>query len=138
MSMAHSLEVRAPFCDHRLVEMSLALAPRVKLPGLRPKGLLKAAFADVLPKEILERRKQGFMIPLARWLRTDLAPLLGELLAPAQVAARGLLEPRAVEALVREHRERRRNHADRLWALMILELWIRQFLDGRGAWSARE
>jgi asparagine synthase (glutamine-hydrolysing) len=138
MSMAHSLELRAPFCDHRLVELSLGLPPAVKLPGLRPKGLLRAAFADVLPPEILRRRKQGFMIPLARWLRTDLAPLAADLLAPERVAARGLLEPDAVQALVREHRDHRRNHADRLWALMVLELWLRQYLDARGLWSARE
>jgi asparagine synthase (glutamine-hydrolysing) len=138
MSMAHSLEVRAPFCDHRLVELSLGLAPGVKLPGFRLKGLLRAAFAGVLPPEVLERRKQGFMIPLARWLRTDLGPVLTELLAPERVAARGLLEPGAVASLVREHLGQRRNHADRLWTLMILEVWMRQFLDARGAWSARE
>jgi asparagine synthase (glutamine-hydrolysing) len=138
MSMAHSLELRAPFCDHRLIEQSLGLAPTMKLPGFALKGLLKQAFADVLPRQILHRRKQGFMIPLARWLRTDLRPLMEELLAPDQTAARGLFEPKAVEALVREHLGRGRNHADRLWTLMMLELWVRRSLDTRGTWSARE
>src|SRR5204862_253422 len=68
MSMASSLEVRAPFCDHRIVEQSLALAPATKIPGFRLKGMLKAAYADVLPREVLAHRKQGVMIPLARWL----------------------------------------------------------------------
>ncbi len=138
MSMAHSLELRAPFCDHRLVELSLRLPPAVKLPGLALKGLLKAAFADVLPRPILGRRKQGFMIPLARWLRGELRPQLDDLLAPERVGARGLFEPKAVEALVREHLAHERNHADRLWGLMMLELWMRQYLDGRGLWSGRE
>jgi asparagine synthase (glutamine-hydrolysing) len=129
MSMAHSLELRAPFCDHRLVELSLRIAPGDKLAGGRLKAVLKAAFADVLPRELLTRRKQGFMIPLGRWLRTDLREAMEDLLAPARVSARGLLVPAAVETLKREHLERRRSHADRLFALMMLELWMRQHLD---------
>jgi asparagine synthase (glutamine-hydrolysing) len=138
MSMAHSLELRAPFCDHRLVEQSLRLAPATKLPRLGLKGLLKAAFADVLPREILCRRKQGFMVPLARWLRTDLRPLLDDLLSPERVQARGLFEAAAVAALAREHLAGGQNHADRLWTLMMAELWMRQYLDTHGLWSARE
>ncbi|MGH7326294.1 MAG: asparagine synthase (glutamine-hydrolyzing) [Candidatus Rokuibacteriota bacterium] len=138
MSMAHALELRAPFCDHRLVELSLRLPPAVKLPGFGLKGLLKAAFADVLPRPILARRKQGFMIPLARWLRGELRPQLEDLLAPERLGARGLFEPKAVEALVREHLAHERNHADRLWGLMMLELWMRRYLDGRALWSGRE
>jgi asparagine synthase (glutamine-hydrolysing) len=137
MSMAHSLELRAPFCDHRLVELSLRIAPGVKLAGGRLKALLKAAFADVLPRELLARRKQGFMIPLGRWLRTDLRAAMEDLLAPDRVRARGLFVPAAVDALKREHVERRRSHADRLWALMVLELWMRQYLDGVAREPAR-
>ncbi|MGH7311977.1 MAG: asparagine synthase-related protein, partial [Candidatus Rokuibacteriota bacterium] len=94
-------------------------------------------FADVLPPEILAHRKQGFMIPLAGWLRTELRSSLHDLLAPDGVRARGLFEPASVEALTREHLARERNHADRLWALMMAELWMRHFLDGAVAWSAR-
>ncbi len=130
MSMAHSLEVRAPFCDPRLVELSLRIPPGVKLRGGRLKALLKAAFADVLPRELLRRPKQGFMIPLARWLRTDLREAMEDLLAPACVRARGLCVPSVVETLKREHLAGRRNHGDRLWALMVLELWMRQQRDG--------
>src|SRR5262249_58458737 len=72
MSMAHALEVRAPFCDHRIIEESLRLPSRAKMPGGRLKGLLKSAFAGVLPREVLAHRKQGFMIPLGDWLRRDL------------------------------------------------------------------
>src|SRR6058998_3156333 len=136
MSMAHSLELRAPFCDHRLIERSLAIAPRVKLPSVRLKGLLRQAFASVLPPTVVRRRKQGFMIPLARWLRTDLRPLMEQLLARDVVAARGLFAPAAVDALIQEHLRGRKTHADRLWALMMTELWLREYLDGATAWKA--
>jgi asparagine synthase (glutamine-hydrolysing) len=131
MGMAHGLEVRAPFCDHRVVELALALAPGLKLPGWRLKGLLKAAFADVLPPAVLSRPKQGFMIPLASWLRGELRSLVEEGLDPGRVRARGLFAPGVVGRLVREHLDRTRNHADRLWALLILELWMQQYVDGR-------
>ena len=137
MSMASSLEVRAPFCDHRLIEESLRLSPRAKMPGGRLKGLLKRAFAGVLPDEILTHRKQGFMIPLGDWLRRDLRSALDELLAPDCVRTRGLFEVDAVETLKREHLEGVRTHADRLWTLMMLEQWMREYLDQRGAWSIR-
>ncbi|HKC82525.1 MAG TPA: asparagine synthase C-terminal domain-containing protein, partial [bacterium] len=136
MSMAHSLELRAPFCDHHLIERSLGIPPRVKLPGVTLKGLLRAAFADVLPPTVVRRRKQGFMIPLARWLRTDLRPLMEQLLARDVVASRGLFAPAAVDALIQEHLRGRQTHADRLWALMMTELWVREYLDGATAWKA--
>ncbi len=135
MSMASSLELRAPFCDHRLLEESLRIAPRTKMPGLRLKGLLKAAFADVLPREILTHRKQGFMIPLGRWLRTDLRQLMETLLAPERIRARGLFAPEAVEELKRGHLAGRQAHGDRLWALMMLEMWMQEHLDSHRIWT---
>jgi asparagine synthase (glutamine-hydrolysing) len=137
MSMAHSLEVRAPFCDHRIIEESLRLASSTKMPGGRLKGLLKTAFAGVLPKEVLTHRKQGFMIPLGDWLRRDLRPTMDDLLAPECVRARGLFDPYPVEAMKREHLSGARTHADRLWTLMMLELWMREYLDARGRWTLR-
>lgn len=135
MSMAHSLELRAPFCDHRVIEESLRIPPAMKLPGFRLKGLLKTAFADVLPSEVLSHRKQGFMIPLARWLRTDLRDIMQELLSPECVRRRGLFASDAVEALKREHLTGTRGHSDRLWTLVMAELWMREYLDVGGAWT---
>jgi asparagine synthase (glutamine-hydrolysing) len=129
MSMAHSLELRAPFCDHALLEASLALPPAVKLRGGRLKAVLKAAFADVLPPAVLAQPKRGFMIPLARWLRHDLRELMEDLLAPAQVRARGLFEPAMVTRLVAEHLGGQGAHSDRLWTLMMTELWLRRYCD---------
>jgi asparagine synthase (glutamine-hydrolysing) len=134
MSMASSLELRAPFCDHHVIEASLAIPPSVKTPGFRLKRLLKAVYADVLPPAVLTHRKQGFMIPLARWLRTDLRPLLEDLLAADRVRGRGLFRVDEVERLKAEHAAGRRSHADRLWALMMAELWLREYLDRGGAW----
>jgi asparagine synthase (glutamine-hydrolysing) len=135
MSMAHSLELRAPFCDHQVIEESLDLPPKVKIPGFRLKGLLKAVFADVLPPQVLSHRKQGFMVPLGRWLRTDLRDMLGDLLSPERVRARGLFNPTVVEELKHEHLSGARSHSDRLWTLMIAELWMQQYLDSRGLWT---
>jgi len=137
MSMNHSLEVRAPFCDHRIVEESLRLSPQTKIPGGRLKGLLKTAFTGILPEEVLAHRKQGFMIPLGDWLRRDLRATLEDLLEPHQVRARGLFDVDAVEGLKREHLSGTRTHADRLWTLMMAELWMREYLDQHGRWTLR-
>jgi len=137
MSMAHSLELRAPFCDHLVVEESLRIPPRMKIPGFRLKGLLKTAFADVLPPQVLSHRKQGFMIPLGRWLRTELRDTMEELLSRERVRTRGLFVPEAVESLKQEHLRGSRSHSDRLWTLMMAELWMRQYLDAGGPWTLR-
>ena len=134
MSMAHSLELRAPFCDHRVLETSLAISSAVKTHGLQLKGLLKTAYAGVLPPAVLRHRKQGFMVPLARWLRGDLRPLLDDLLGSESVRARGLFRVEEVERLVAEHAAGTRSHADRLWTLMMAELWLREYLDRGGPW----
>jgi asparagine synthase (glutamine-hydrolysing) len=137
MSMAHSLELRAPFCDHLVVEESLRIPPRMKIPGFRLKGLLKTAFADALPPQVLSHRKQGFMIPLGRWLRTELRDTMEELLSRERVRTRGLFVPEAVESLKQEHLRGSRSHSDRLWTLMMAELWMRQYLDAGGPWTLR-
>jgi asparagine synthase (glutamine-hydrolysing) len=134
MSMASSLELRAPFCDHRVIEASLAIPPAVKTRGLRLKGLLKAVYAGVLPPDVLAHRKQGFMVPLAGWLRGDLRPLLDDLLHPERVRRRGLFQVEEVERLKADHGAGRRSHADRLWTLMMAELWLREYLDRGGDW----
>jgi asparagine synthase (glutamine-hydrolysing) len=130
--MAHGLEIRAPFCDPALLTEALALPPALKLRHGRLKALLKAAFADVLPPAVLAHPKRGFMIPLARWLRGDLRDMLDDLVAPAQVRARGLFEPATVARLVAEHLAGTRSHGDRLWALMMTELWMRRYCDRPG------
>ncbi len=128
-SMAHSLEARSPFLDHKLVELSGAIAVRHKLRGLRSKHLLKRAFADLLPKRIVKRPKMGFGVPIAEWFRQELSGYVREVLLDATAVGRGYFKREAVEALIDEHVQRRYDHGYRLWALLMLELWHNQFVD---------
>lgn len=128
-SMANSLEVRCPFLDHEYVEYAASIPSRYKRDATGGKLILKSAVKDLLPKEILNRTKTGFGIPIAKWFRSDLAPLLKETLLDKISARRGLFEKRLLQKMVSEHIEGRRNWSNRLWAFLILELWFREFID---------
>jgi asparagine synthase (glutamine-hydrolysing) len=125
MSMAHSLEVRAPFLDREVAELAFRLPPSTKLRGLKLKRVLKHAVADLLPPELLDRPKRGFGIPLDRWFRTDLAPMVrSTILAPnSQVSQH--VNPQVVRAMWDRH-ERGASHGHSLWALLTLELFLRR------------
>lgn len=123
MSMAHSLELRVPFCDHVLLACALKLSPSLRLSGWQLKGFMRSALRGLVPGAILDGPKQGFMIPLARWLREDLREMAQDLLSDAAVRRRGYVTPAYVRWLMAEHQSGRRNHADQLYALMVLELW---------------
>jgi asparagine synthase (glutamine-hydrolysing) len=125
-SMANSLEVRAPFLDRCLVEYALQLPTSLMIRGTRRKWVLRKAFADTLPAENLARRKQGFGVPIGRWLREDLRPLLADLVLSAAALQRGYLRPDAIRALIDEHLAGA-DHSHRLWSLLMLELWHREF-----------
>jgi len=128
-SMAHSLEARSPFLDHKLVELSGAIAIRHKLRGFRSKHLLKRTFADLLPREIVKRPKMGFGVPIAEWFRNELSGYVREVLLDPRAIDRGYFRPEIVGTLIDEHVERRYDHGYRLWALLMLELWHGRFLD---------
>ncbi|MBV8487649.1 MAG: asparagine synthase (glutamine-hydrolyzing) [Planctomycetaceae bacterium] len=131
-SMAHSLECRTPFLDHRVVELAAAMPLDRKLrfrPG-RSKVVLKRAFADLLPPPIRIRRKMGFGVPVGRWFRSDLEQELREILLDRSTLDRGLFRAETIRDLIAEHREARREHGHQLWALLMLELWFRQHLHG--------
>jgi len=126
MSMAHSLELRVPFCDHRLLEFALTVPAEVRLAGWRLKAFMRRALRDTLPERILSRAKFGFRIPLARWLREDLREMVQDLLSHAAMRRRGIVKPEYVQWVIAEHASGRRNLADPLYALLVLELWLRQ------------
>ncbi len=129
-SMAVGLELRAPFLDHRFVELAGRIPAHLRLQGLgRLKRLFKRALADRLPPAILSRGKQGFGVPLGPWFRGPLAAPLRAALAPARLRAAGLFDPRAVERLVAEHVAGRRDHTRILWALLVFELWRAEHLE---------
>ena len=133
MSMAASLETRAPFLDVDVMELAFSMPGRLKMRGRERKLVLKRALADVLPASILERSKEGFSIPMKNWLKRDLAPLMRDLLAPERLRRRGWVEPDAVAARIAAHAAGRENHAHLLFSLMVLERWAQAFLDPAAA-----
>ena len=131
-TMANSLEARSPFLDLRVIEFAARLPVDLKLRGFHSKYLSKRLARRFLPAGLVHRRKMGFGVPLARWLRRDLNPLLHDVLLSARARERGYFEGAAVARLVAEH-ECGHDRAQQLWALLWLELWHRTFLDGRAA-----
>lgn len=128
-SMANSLEVRCPLLDHELVEFAWSLPSNWKMNGHQRKVIFKQAVQKLLPQEIFEKPKTGFAVPLATWFRTDLAPLLKDTLLSEQAAARNLFDPSVLRCMVDDQLTGRRDWANRLWALLCLELWLREFID---------
>lgn len=127
MSMAHSLEVRPPFLDPRIVDFAARLPERLKVNGSQLKYVLRELMRDKLPQSILTRRKQGFDIPAHHWLRTRLRPLLLDTVTREAVEATGLLEWPAVERVISAHMARKANYGYHLWGLLILFLWIKRW-----------
>jgi asparagine synthase (glutamine-hydrolysing) len=132
MSMAASIESRVPFLDHHLVEFAAALPPRMKLRGLTTKWILREAVKTLLPREILTRRKMGFPVPFALWMRGGGADLARDVLLDTRARQRGITDPAAVAALIDAHATGTAEGGDALWSLMNLELWYRTFIDGEG------
>ena len=130
--MAHGLEVRCPFLDHRLVELAARMPTRWKLRGGGGKYILKRAMEGLIPASVLHRPKRGFGVPLSRWFRRELKPMLHDVVLGPRARGRGYFEPATVERIVAEHESGRADHAHRLWALLMLELWHREYADGGG------
>jgi asparagine synthase (glutamine-hydrolysing) len=123
MSMASSIEARAPFIDPDLMEFMARVPPNLKLRRMEKKFILKKAFEGVLPKEILYRPKRGFTLPLTLWLRTELNGWMRELLSDGRLARTGLFNQTAVNELIEQHTQGRNNHHARLWALLMFVSW---------------
>jgi asparagine synthase (glutamine-hydrolysing) len=127
MSMAHSLEVRPPFLDHRLVEFAASLPENYKLRGSKLKFLLKELMKDKLPQTILGRKKEGFDIPVHDWFRSVLKPLLLDTLTEPAVAATQIFRWEGVESVIKRHLDRRENLGYHLWGLLILFVWLKRW-----------
>ncbi len=127
-SMAHSLEVRCPLVDQELMAFAASLPGSMKLRGLTTKLILREVAKPLLPEKILRRRKQGFGLPVDRWMRDDLAPLSRDVLLDQTARERGIFNPASIETLLLQH-QRGEPRGDQIWALMMLELWYRAFID---------
>jgi asparagine synthase (glutamine-hydrolysing) len=129
-SMAHSLEARSPFLDHKVMEFAASLPPNLKLRGMETKFLLKHTLSDIVPKEILQRKKMGFGVPLDVWFRNDLKEMAYDVLLDQKSIERGYFRKEYVSKMLDEHVSKQYDHSYRIWALLFLELWHKMFVDG--------
>jgi len=129
MSMAHSIEAREPLLDHKLIEFVQTIPASLKLRGSVGKHILKAAVRGLIPDEIIDRQKQGFGVPIARWFNNELRELLYDTLTDSRTRQRGYFNQSAVDEILDEHRRCRRDNSTHLWGLLTLELWHRAFID---------
>ena len=123
MSMSHSLEVRVPFCDHKLVEFSSSIPFSLKTKGFNLKYLLKKDMRGKLPAEILKQKKMGFMVPLGRWLTHEMKSLVQDYLSEETIRKKGYFRYDYIKWMLDEHNSGRRNFSDQLWALIVFEIW---------------
>jgi asparagine synthase (glutamine-hydrolysing) len=131
MTMAHGLEARVPFLDHRLVEWAFTVPAAHKLHHGDGKRLVKKAFADRLPKDILYRPKQGFNVPLGLWMRNELHDFVRDTLTSQSLMERGLFHRGAVRDLLNQHTSGGTDSSNKIFALVMLELWFQKFADSR-------
>jgi asparagine synthase (glutamine-hydrolysing) len=129
-SMAHSLEARVPFLDTVVTNLALALPPRYKVRGPARKVLLRRAVEPLLPRSVVHRRKRGFSIPAAAWLRGELEPFARETLSPAALRRQGFFRPETVTRLLDEHVARREDRSRQLWGLLAFTLWYERHVEG--------
>lgn len=129
-SMLNSLEVRVPLLDQNLVEYVTALQPSLRLHDGILKYMLKKVAADLLPTEIITRKKQGFAMPMDHWFRTDLARFAQETLEAKRAQERGIFNPQFVHHLLQAHQSSRvLDHSSAIWSMLCLELWFRTYMD---------
>jgi asparagine synthase (glutamine-hydrolysing) len=132
MTMANSLEARAPLLDHQLFEFVARLPFDMKLRGGVGKYLLKQVARKLLPAEVLDKRKQGFAIPVAHWLRNELRELMSDVLSSRSFAERGVFNVDGVRKCMSRHLAQTHDYSEPLWLLLTYEMWARRFLDGGG------
>ena len=129
MTMANSLECRAPLLDHKLIEFAVSVPSKLKQNGAVSKYILKRAMSGIIPDEILNRKKQGFGVPINAWINAQLRTQITADLHDPLTLKRGYFESSYIETLLNEHSSGRRDHSHRLWLLWMLELWHRRFVD---------
>ena len=131
-TMANSLEARIPFLDHKFMELVAGIPSQLKMKGSMTKFILKKSFSDLLPEAILKRKKMGFGVPVSRWFKKELKEYIYEILMDSRTLNRGYFRREGIERLLDEHITSRYDHSAKIWALLILEIWFRVFMDKEG------
>ncbi len=129
MSMAHALEVRVPFCDHKLLEYSASIPYNLKIKGLNTKHLLKRAAAKILPEEIINRKKVGFNAPLGIWFQGDLKDFIKDELSESNLKKTGYFNHKAVNKIIEEHNSKRKDYSLHIWAILVFQVWHNAYLN---------
>ena len=136
MSMAHSIESRVPLLDHQVVEFAASLPVSMKIESGRRKHLLKQLAFRLVPREMLDRPKQGFGVPIGHWFRGSLRDVFGDILRSPTTRQRGYFNAAFVDRLLEEHLSGKRDHSLRLWQLLVFELWNRHYVDAAATAAA--
>jgi asparagine synthase (glutamine-hydrolysing) len=131
MSMAASLEARAPLLDHKLIDFVTTIPAAFKLKGLETKYIMKKAVADLVPDQILNRPKQGFGVPIQEWINRQLRERIREELANLTSGHRDFIDQKYVQVLLDEHERGRRDHSMSLWSLFMFQLWHCEYVERR-------
>lgn len=129
MSMHHALEVRVPFLDHRLVEFCATVPPEMKMKRFQKKYLLKKAVRGLLPDDVIDHRKQGFVGPMAQWLKHDLKHYVVETLSEKNISKHGYLNPRTVKTILEEHFSGKEIHDTLIWAMLVFQRWHELYME---------
>ncbi len=130
MSMYHALEVRVPFLDHPLMEFSATIPPEMKMKWFSKKYLLKKAVRDILPGDVIKHRKQGFVGPMAQWLKNDLKAYTTETLSEKNLKKHGLLNHETVRNILNEHFSCQELHDTLIWSLLVFQKWFDMYMNG--------
>ena len=128
-TMAHSLEARSPFLDHKVMEFAASLPSNLKLRGIETKYLLKHVLSEFLPKEIVKRKKLGFGVPLDIWFRNELKEMAYDVLLSKRCVERGYFKRETIQSMLDEHISEQYDHCYRIWSLLFLEVWHNMFID---------
>ena len=128
-TMANSLEGRSPFLDHKMMEFCASMPSNMKIKGTKLKYIIKKALSKTLPKEILSRGKMGFGVPLDAWFRKELKDYSYEILMSDKCVSRGYFKKESIENILDEHVTAKANNGARIWSLLFLELWHKEFID---------
>jgi asparagine synthase (glutamine-hydrolysing) len=128
MSMHHSLEVRVPFLDHRLVEFCATIPPELKMKWFKKKYLLRKAVCELLPREVMSHRKQGFASPMAKWLQKDLRSFVLDVVTEKNINKHGFLNYKAVNGILDDHFRRKEINDKLIWSILIFQVWFDTYM----------